>query len=121
MRALAIAYSHCFHLTARSKLTCKFNKQEGTSWVVAFALSTSSIPNHGHVVVQYTLNRGVSNNTFPVAMQTYPASEAPRFRSDSSPVSSLRSPDGYDTGNVPDANCIAVTYTMLLASYKPPN
>jgi hypothetical protein len=94
-------YPHCLQplLSPHCKvLNYKFNKRVGACRAIAFALSASSIPSHGHVAVQYTHQDGVYNHAFPVAMQAYLHHQVPKFASDSSPCDSPVSPSSLDTG-----------------------
>lgn len=60
-------------------------------------LSVQSIPSYGHIALQYDQGDSVSNQVFPVTMRAYLPTEAPRFRSDSSPPNSPGSPASWDT------------------------
>jgi hypothetical protein len=50
--------------------------------VDAYALSTTSIPESGHIGLQYSNTHGVRNIVFPVTMKTYLYPEAPEVESE---------------------------------------
>lgn len=69
--------------------------------VDAYALSTASIPESGHIGLQYSNTHGVCNIVFPVTMKTYLYPEAPEVESedeeDHFPSDHANSATSFDT------------------------